>query len=335
MLRILSNLVRSFFSTACNAVLILIFVVTMTLALATAIVHGQSTVVYVDINNGVDGPPNFGQIGWDENAHRLLQDALDAAKAIIDQQIAAEVDIWVAQGTYRPDQDANNPNGTGNRDASFHMQNNVRILGGFPPDPHTWNNGQGAMIDDRDPKAFVTILSGDLDEDDDWDIYDGNDELLLDFFNYGENSYAVVRAEGAPFNYGEGDLCDGNCGNPVDDGEGGTCSCALPFCIVFANCCPGVCVHCASEECEDEGPFINNSAVLDGFTIRGAHPDEQNPGAAIYGINAAPQILNCVIERNWSKGVQQGRIACSFPDRMLQQYLLLAWRRRDFESKTA
>jgi hypothetical protein len=302
---------------------------TFMLTAAIVSVQAQSTVVYVDINNGVDNPPDQGQNGWGDDAYRFLQDAIVAAQEIIDNpQEPDEVEIWVAAAfdgnddpiPYRPDQSKDHdwcddqaqpgptccpPFGNCDRNASFHMQNNVRILGGFPPDPHTWNNGQGAMIDDRNPAAYETILSGDLDEDDDWDVYDGNDELLLDFFNYGENSFAVVRAKGGSFDYGVGDLCDGNCEEAfVPDGQGGWCSCVVAACAHESNCCPGVCIHCDPEICEDEGPSINNTAVLDGFTIRGARADDQNPGGGIYGVNAAPQILNCTIELNWASSSQ-------------------------------
>ena len=126
------------------------------------------------------------------------------------------------------------------------------------------------------------------------------DELLLEFNKYDDNSYAVVRAEGGSFDGGTGDLCSENCGKYI---YGSSCSCNTDTCGDEGNCCPGICLHCASggeHLCDQEGPSINNTAILDGFTIRGANADDENPGGAIYGVNAAPQILNCTIEQNWA-----------------------------------
>ena len=45
---------------------------------------------------------------------------------------AQEHDIWVAQGTYRPDEDTNHPGGTDSRTATFQLINGVALYGGFP-----------------------------------------------------------------------------------------------------------------------------------------------------------------------------------------------------------
>ena len=92
--------------------------------------------------------------------------------------VAADGDeIRVAQGTYRPDETAANPTGTGDRAASFDLIDGVAIYGGYAgvtePDP-----------DARDIDLFETILSGDLLEDDG-----------PDFTNYTENSIHVVTAD--------------------------------------------------------------------------------------------------------------------------------------------
>jgi predicted outer membrane repeat protein len=83
------------------------------------------------------------------NAYNFLQDALTDARynTNINQ-------IHIAQGTYTPDTSTTEPNGTGNRYASFALINNVAIYGGFPTG--------GADFNDRDPNTYETILSGDL-----------------------------------------------------------------------------------------------------------------------------------------------------------------------------
>ncbi len=79
-------------------------------------------------------------------------------------------EIWVANGTYKPDQ------GTGFRGASFRLIDGVAIYGGFA--------GTESTREQRDPRLNPTILSGDL---------SGNDGPGLQ--NNIENSYHVVLGD--------------------------------------------------------------------------------------------------------------------------------------------
>lgn len=65
--------------------------------------------------------------------------------------------IRVAAGTYKPDLDLATGLHTGDRAAAFSLRNGVPIYGGFPSGGGGWQ--------DRNPAAFPTILSGDLDGD--------------------------------------------------------------------------------------------------------------------------------------------------------------------------
>jgi len=96
-----------------------------------------------------------------------LQDALDLAAG----SEGAVREVWIAAGTYTPDR------GTGDREATFQLVNGVATYGGFA--------GGGESLDQRDPAANETILSGDLNADDG-----------PDFANNAENSYHVVTASG-------------------------------------------------------------------------------------------------------------------------------------------
>lgn len=87
-----------------------------------------------------------------------LQSALTSA--------VAGDEIWVAAGRYTP------TTGT-DRTATFQIKDGVSLYGGFA--------GTETARDQRDPAANLTILSGDLNDND----ADG-------FVNYGENSYHVV-----------------------------------------------------------------------------------------------------------------------------------------------
>ena len=84
-------------------------------------------------------------------------------------------EIWVAQGIYKPDQGSEQT--PGDRYATFQLISGVAIYGGFP--------SGGCALEDRDPTAHETILSGDLLGDDG-----------PDFANNSENSYHVVTGSG-------------------------------------------------------------------------------------------------------------------------------------------
>ena len=139
--------------------------------MAPAIAAGG--VIYVD----ADASPGGDGSSW-EDAYKYLQDAL--AVAVADDQ------IWVAEGTYKPDANTANPSGTGEREATFQLINGVAIYGGYAgygqPDPN-----------ERDFQLYETILSGDLNRDD-VDVSDPCD--LLTEPTRADNSYHVVTGSG-------------------------------------------------------------------------------------------------------------------------------------------
>jgi len=100
------------------------------------------------------------------NAYRELQSAL--IPALSGDQ------IWVAAGTYLPDYDVNTATHTLSRTASFQLKSGVALYGGFSP-----GGGDGTFLA-RNPAAYETILSGDL---------NGDDETSGDST---ENSYHVI-----------------------------------------------------------------------------------------------------------------------------------------------
>ncbi|HEC02488.1 MAG TPA: hypothetical protein ENI81_03030, partial [Phycisphaerales bacterium] len=130
---------------------------------------GPNGIVYVDItaagaNNGTS---------W-LDAYLYLQDALAYAGTS-----QTPVEIRVAQGVYTPDRANANPDGTEDRNATFHLINGVIIEGGYA-------GIAGADPDARDVNAYESILSGDLLGD---DITEGG--------TYSDNSYHVVTANQA------------------------------------------------------------------------------------------------------------------------------------------
>jgi len=125
--------------------------------------------IYVDADaTGANDGTNWA------DAFNYLQDALSDAKY--------GDEIRVAEGIYKPDEDTDNPTGTGDREATFQLKKGVTIKGGYAgfgePDPNI-----------RDIQKYETILSGDL---------DGNDVAvndpcdLLTEATRSENSYHVV-----------------------------------------------------------------------------------------------------------------------------------------------
>ncbi|NOT01869.1 MAG: S8 family serine peptidase, partial [Phycisphaerales bacterium] len=96
---------------------------------------------------------------------------LQSALRIAARAENAVTEIWVATGRYSPA-----PPG-GSRGATFRLAAGVSLYGGFA--------GNETTIDQRDPVAFPTILSGDLLGDDDSDDDSDHD---------GDNVYRVVTA---------------------------------------------------------------------------------------------------------------------------------------------
>lgn len=132
--------------------------------------EGSRMVLHVD----ADSSPGGDGLTW-ATAFQDLQDAIITAAAT-----GGEVsEIWVADGTYRPD------SGTGDRERSFQLINNVGIYGGFAGIDSLSYPGGESLKEQREPEANVVILSGDLSAN------DGQD-----FTNYADNSYHIVTGSG-------------------------------------------------------------------------------------------------------------------------------------------
>jgi hypothetical protein len=109
------------------------------------------TTVRVDIAAGSATPPNNGD-DWGSDAFKYLQDALTYAAS--NATTLNHVHVWVANGTYRPDEDASNPTGDDDESRSFELRDYVKIYGGF--------KGDETALAERRVRLYRTFLDGDL-----------------------------------------------------------------------------------------------------------------------------------------------------------------------------
>ncbi len=235
-----------------------------------------------------------------------LQDALLAA--------GSGDEILVAEGVYRPDRGGSAT--VGSREASFMLKPGLTIRGGFP--------GYGLPRPDaRDPAAYVTILSGDLQGNDQW----GN-------LNLNENSYHVVtgpadglpalldgvtitggNADGAyPNHYGgglynpDGKLQAVNCTFRANTGVWGGALMNFGPSAVLVNC------QLIGNRALMLGGGLYNyegAATLTNCRVAGntAEYAETTGGAALYNLNGSLTVLDCTIADNSSP---TGRAIASF-----------------------
>jgi uncharacterized repeat protein (TIGR01451 family) len=126
---------------------------------------GTPPVYYVNAQNGDDS--NNGR-SW-EQAFASLDKALSVARK--------RSEIWIAQGIYRPSGDSFMIDGQ--------TQAGIKIYGGF--------DGGESSIEERDPESNLTILSGDIGEDDTVNS-DGITEKAAHI--QGENSTHVLHLDG-------------------------------------------------------------------------------------------------------------------------------------------
>jgi hypothetical protein len=114
--------------------------------------------------------------GWDDPFTTVQ-------RALTDAQPGDE--IWVARGVYTPTrrQNASEP-----RTATFTMVPTVTVYGGFDP------GGGADTLEERDPAAYLTVLSGDLEGN---DTTDGYGVVTTTENIEGSNSIHVVTGGGA------------------------------------------------------------------------------------------------------------------------------------------
>jgi hypothetical protein len=228
----------------------------------------QAKTIYVDADaNGLNDGSSW------ENAYKFLQDALSDANSAI-----KPVEIWIAQGTYKPDEDTLHSGGTGNREAAFQLINGVILKGGYAgfgePDPNERNTG-----------LYITTLSGDLNSNDG-----------PDFVNNTENSYHVVTAT----NIEPTTILDGftiTAGNANGQGH-----------PLYQDCGGGMFNYKSSPNVNN-CTFIENSANYGGGMFNHQHSKPSvndctftknlaNDGGGMFNQNSIPTVNNCIFSGN-------------------------------------
>ncbi len=263
-----------------------------------------------------------------EDAFNYLQNALSAARL--------GDEIRVAQGIYKPDEDTDNPTGTGDRSATFGLKNGVAVKGGYAgygePDP-----------DKRDIEGYETVLSGDLDGND-VDVDDPCD--LLTEATRSENSYHVITnsnidetavLDGFTITAGnaDGSFSDytGVGGGMFNDGHDSECNPTVTECTFICNsavefggggmfnyehgdgeCNPILtnCTFIGNASASGGGGICNwgSSPVVTNCTFTGNFADDGGGGMGNSSFGppegSNPTLTNCIFTGNSTTGVGGG-----------------------------
>ncbi|UBM59325.1 right-handed parallel beta-helix repeat-containing protein [Marinilongibacter aquaticus] len=261
----------------------------------------QSDIVHV--NKNVAGGNNDGT-NW-PNAYTYLQDALQDLSAC-----GTPAEVWVANATYYTDEGSGISNN--DRSAVFPLLNLVSLYGGF--------SGNESLRSQRNPNSPNTILSGDIDQNDPFDDYDGNAYRVLSAnFNTADSSLNSTLVDGfmikggyaksSPADGGgiylkDGKLLLANCNiieNHAISGAGISLSHAIlemDNCYFFNNLADnsgGALALNNSHFTVSETVFSNNSALKESVDINSGIG-----GSAIIGGNSNGSFSDCTFQNSSS-----------------------------------
>jgi hypothetical protein len=275
--------------------------------------------IYVDA--GATGANNGSS--W-ANAYKYLQNALTLA--------VPNDAIWVAQGTYRPDEDTAHPGGTNDRTATFQLKNGVAIYGGFPSGGGVWES--------RDPNTHKAVLSGDIgvevdNSDNNYHVVTGSDTnstAILDGFTItaGNANASTPHDEGGGMYNWYGSPTVTNCtfsGNAALDGGGMynvQNSIMVADCIFSENWADvsggGICNYNTDATIKN-CTFCRNSAMYGGAMYNTnryhltypmlvncifAGNSASRTGGGIFSSESSPTLINCIFSANLAKEYDGG-----------------------------
>ena len=237
-------------------------------------------IIYVDADAvGANDGSNWA------DAYKYLLDALADANSA-----TKPVEVWVAEGSYKPDASSAYPDGTDNREATFQLISNVAIWGGF--------SSGGGTREDRDPNVYETILSGDL-ASNDFDVNHPSD--LEDEPSRAENSYHVVTGSGmdATAILDGFSVIGGNAGGGFGGGYQKHCGGGMyneSGSPTLLNC-----TFCWNFAAGDGGAMHNyhSSPTLTNCTFRSNSTGPVGEGGGMYSYSySSPTLLNCTFDGN-------------------------------------
>ncbi len=280
------------------------------LILTLAAGASAGTVVYVDD----DAPAGGDGASW-ATAYRFLQDAL--ADAASDGSINA---IHVAQGVYWPDRDEISPVGTGDRTVTFQLLDGLAIRGGYAgigaPDP------EARLID-----TYVTVLTGDLSDDDGPGTFDNNVENSYSVL-IGSGTGSIAELDGFTITAGNADAPNTE---PLEQRRGGalvnlTGSPTIRNCSIVGNStrvAGGAVFNSFSDPTFENCVFADNRAVgSNGGALRNNNSNPtftdcefrnnfafQNGGGMLNSPNSSPIITGCTFINNTAQLSNGGAVA--------------------------
>ncbi len=257
----------------------------------------RADVRYVDD----DAPLGGDGLSW-STPYKYVQDALFGAASN-----PSVMEIHVAGGVYKPDQDEGGNVAPGDRMATFQLINGVELRGGYA------GLANPSSPDERDITAYVTTLSGDLNGDDGPGAFENN----------GENSFHVVTGSGTDETASLQDftIIGGNAdgvGNPDYSNSGGGMynnygHPTVANCTFLANAAtfgagmtnrhshPTVtnCTFRDNSASDDGGGMLNNTASHP-ILLHCAFYDNQANRAAGMSSNETsnPTLINCLFSGN-------------------------------------
>jgi len=240
----------------------------------TTAIHREADASGIDEDVRVVDPDAIAGTGdgqsW-ANAFTDLQSALAAADGV------AVTQIWVADGVYVP----------GSATASFEIPNGVVVFGGFQG--LSGPGGGETDANERDPKSFLTVLSGDNNQDDGGPGSFGDNSVHVVVFDTTTDD--VTRLGGFTIEGGRAD------GSGVDANGGGVLVLGdsqprITNCVIRGNVADGQGGGIAIQGTGDlirARPFISNCRITD---------NQAASGGGVYAIDSDAQIVNTLIDSN-------------------------------------
>lgn len=161
------NVIRAWISCVKSQVCVSLLVCCAFIPISAASLTFAQTQYYVDKDATDD---NDTGLSWEES-FKTLQKMLSVVEA-------GDI-VWIADGNYYPDEGPGQSNG--NRNSSFTIPDGVKLYGGFQGVSKA--GGGESDVNERNFRVRLTILNGDLSQNDD-----------PNFGDYSENAYNVVTA---------------------------------------------------------------------------------------------------------------------------------------------